>query len=54
MIQLNIIKNMNQQSNGNIQLNEAREDVNRRVDHKTLLGRTKRRQWQSKRRFRSI
>lgn len=44
----------NQQNNGNSQLNDAREGVNSRVDHKTFLGRTKRRQWSNKRRFRTI
>jgi hypothetical protein len=43
-----------EQKNGNVQLNEARTSVNRRVDHKTFLGRTKRRQWAQKRRFRTI
>lgn len=40
--------------NGNSQLNQEREQVNKRVDHKTFLGRTKRRQWSKKRRFRTI
>jgi len=43
-----------QQTNGNTQLNEARESVNKRTSYMTFLGRTKRRQWASKRRFRSI
>lgn len=44
----------NQQNNGNSQLNEAREGVNNRVDSKAILGATKRRIWNSKRRFRTI
>lgn len=43
-----------QQNNGNSQLNTAREDVNKRVEQKTFLSRTKRVQWNSKRRFRGI
>ena len=44
----------NQQGNGNVQLNEARENVNKRVVQKTFLGKTKRVQWNAKRRFRTI
>lgn len=44
----------NQQTNGNSQLNEARDAVNTRTDHKTFLGRTLRRQWAQKRRYRTI
>lgn len=44
----------NQQSNGNPQLNGARESVNNNVDRLTFLGRTLRRQWASRRRYRSI
>ena len=41
----------NQQNNGNSQLNEARDGVNKRVDQKTFLGKTKRRQWAKWRRY---
>lgn len=41
----------NQQNN---QLNEARESLNKRTVHKTFLGRTKRAQWNNKRRFRGV
>jgi hypothetical protein len=40
-----------QQSNGNSQLNEARDGVNKRADKKAFLGKTKRRQWAAKRRY---
>ena len=44
----------NQKSNGNSQLNEARESLNDRVNKKAFLGKTIRNAWSSMRRFRSI
>lgn len=43
-----------EQNNGNTQLNEARNSTNKKIDHMTFLGKTKRRQWNAKRRFRGI
>lgn len=40
--------------NGNPQMNEAREDVNKRVSKKAMLGKAKRQDWNNNRRFRSI
>ena len=40
--------------NGNNQLNTERENVNKRVNQLTFFGRTKRNQWNQRRRFRTI
>ena len=40
--------------NGNPQMNEAREGVNKRISKKAILGKTKRVGWNNNRRFRSI
>tara|TARA_R110002051_G_scaffold183611_1_gene253166 strand:+ start:610 stop:744 length:135 start_codon:yes stop_codon:yes gene_type:complete len=42
------------QSNGNSQLNEARENVNSKVDKLKGLGKTKGKTWNANRRNRSI
>lgn len=44
---------MNQQ-NGNEKLNESREVINDKITRYTLLGKAKRKYWNSKRRFRTI
>ena len=36
------------------QLNQAREDFNKRVSRKSMLGKSKKVQWESKRRFCNI
>tara|TARA_B100001540_G_C15472905_1_gene490986 strand:- start:296 stop:433 length:138 start_codon:yes stop_codon:yes gene_type:complete len=45
---------MNSQSNGNVQLNSARNEFNDRVGVKSFLGRSKKVSWEGTRRFRSI
>ena len=45
---------MNNQDNGNIQLNSARNEFNDRVGVKSFLGKTKKVAWAGARRFRSI
>ena len=45
---------MNNQDNGNVQLNSARNEFNDRVGVKSFLGRTKKVAWAGVRRFRSI
>lgn len=45
---------MNEQKNGNNQLNTERENFNDRVEKKALLGKTKRIAWFKKRRNRTI
>ncbi len=55
-MQPNFLKNnlMNNQSNGNAQLNSARNEFNDRVEVKSFLGRSKKVAWEGTRRFRSI
>jgi len=45
---------MNQQENGNSQLNSIRNDFNNRVDKKMILGNSKRISWNKTRRHRTI
>ena len=45
---------MNNQANGNTQLNSARNEHNDRVEVKSFLGKTKKVAWTGFRRFRSI
>lgn len=45
---------MNQQNNGNNQLNTERENFNDRVDKKAMLGKSKKVAWNKKRRNRTI
>lgn len=45
---------MNNQDNGNVQLNSARNEFNNRVEAKSFLGRTKKVAWSGARRFRNI
>lgn len=45
---------MNNQNNGNSQLNESRERVNQKVSRLTNIGNSAGRQWNRKRRHRSI
>jgi|21_taG_2_1085346.scaffolds.fasta_scaffold25263_3 hypothetical protein len=45
---------MNKQDNGNPQLNSLRDDFNKRVDRKLILGNSKRITWNSIRRHRTI
>jgi len=44
----------NEKNNGNSQLNNARESFNEKVSKLSILGKTKKVQWENKRRFRSI
>jgi|TARA_Y200000002_G_scaffold150083_1_gene124018 hypothetical protein len=45
---------MNNQDNGNVQLNSARNEFNDRVESKSFLGKTKKVAWAGARRFRNI
>ena len=45
---------MNQQENGNSQLNSIRNEFNQRVDKKLILGNSKRIIWNNTRRHRTI
>lgn len=45
---------MNQQKNGNNQLNAEREQFNDRVEKKAFMGKTKKVAWNKKRRNRTI
>ena len=45
---------MNNQNNGNNQLNTERENFNDRVGKKAMLGKTKKVAWDNKRRNRTI
>jgi|EP01047_Picozoa_sp_COSAG01_P022421 hypothetical protein len=44
----------NESKNGNTQLNSERTNLNNRVSKFTMLGKTKRVQWEEKRRNRTI
>ncbi|MDB9800907.1 hypothetical protein OAB94_00845 [Flavobacteriaceae bacterium] len=44
----------NDQQNGNSQLNSERSNFNRKVAGLSILGRTKKVQWDSRRRYRTI
>jgi len=44
----------NQNNNGNNQINNTRESFNEKVSKLSILGKTKKVQWEDKRRFRSI
>tara|TARA_Y100000385_G_C12906695_1_gene556617 strand:+ start:556 stop:696 length:141 start_codon:yes stop_codon:yes gene_type:complete len=44
----------NQKNNGNNQINNTRESFNEKVSKLSILGKTKKVQWEDKRRFRSI
>ena len=45
---------MNNQVNGNVQLNSARNEFNERVEAKSFLSRAKKVAWSGARRFRNI
>jgi hypothetical protein len=45
---------MKQQTNGNTQLNQERDNINHRVSVLRILSKTKKVQWDNRRRFRSI
>ena len=44
----------NEKNNGNSQLNNTRESFNEKVSKLSILGKTKKVQWENKRRYRSI
>jgi hypothetical protein len=44
----------NQKNNGNQQINNTRESFNEKVSKLSILGKSKKIQWEDKRRFRSI
>jgi hypothetical protein len=44
----------NDQSNGNVQINSERTNFNRKVSVLSILGKTKKVQWDGKRRYRTI
>ena len=44
----------NDQSNGNAQINSERTNFNRKVSVLSILGKTKKVQWDGKRRYRTI
>ena len=45
---------MNTTQNGNTQLNSERSNLNKRVDNFRLLSKTKKVQWDTKRRWRNV
>ena len=48
------MRNGSEQQNGNTQLNNERNEFNKRVSSKLFMGKAKRVSWSDKRRFRTI